>query len=228
MNTQQQVVKNPNLARRALTIYRCWRDLPEAKEATEVSKLVGFAYSQTIAPIQIRSELMELGQVIAAAKPLRALEIGTARGGTLFVLCRLAAPDATVISVDLPHGAFGGGYSPLRIPLYKRFASPGQSLHLIRGNSHDMDTLQRVRTILGSEPLDYLFIDADHTYEGVKRDFQMYSPLVRKGGTVAFHDIAPGQPGCEVPRFWGEIKDQYLSREIIDPKEGWGIGVLQI
>jgi predicted O-methyltransferase YrrM len=228
MNTQQQVGKNPNLARRALTIYRCWRGLSEAKKATEVSRLVDFAFSQTIAPIQIRSELMELGRVIAAAKPVRALEIGTARGGTLFVLCRLAASSATVISLDLPHGAYGGGYSPLRIPLYKRFTSPGQSLHLIRANSHDVDTLQRVRTILGSEPLDYLFIDADHTYEGVKRDFQMYSPLVRKGGTVAFHDIGQGQAGGEVPRFWSEIKDQYLSREIIDSKEGYGIGVLQI
>ena len=228
MNTPQQVNKNHSLASRALAIYRCWRDLPEAKEAKEVSRLIDFAYSQTIAPIQVRSEFMELGEVIAAVKPVRALEIGTARGGTLFVLCRLAAPDATVISVDLPHGAFGGGYSPLRIPLYKRFTSPGQSLHLIRADSHDKDTLQRVRNILGSEPLDYLFIDADHTYEGVKRDFQLYSPLVRKGGTVAFHDIAQHQAGCEVPRFWSEIKDQYLSREIIAPKDGFGIGVLQI
>ena len=227
MRTQQQMGKNHNLAKRAFVIYQCWRDLPEAKKATEVSRLVDFAFSQTIAPIQIRSELMELGRVIAAAKPVRALEIGTARGGTLFVLCRLAASDATVISLDLRHGAFGGGYSPLRMPLYRRFASPGQSLHLIRADSHDMDTLERVRKILGPEPLDYLFIDADHTYEGVKRDFEMYSPLVRKGGTVVFHDIVQDESGCEVPRFWSEIKDQYLSREIIDAEENFGIGVLQ-
>jgi predicted O-methyltransferase YrrM len=216
-----------SLMRRALAIYRCWHELPEAKETKEVLKLVDFAYSETIAPIQTRSELMELGEVIAAAKPVRALEIGTARGGTLFVLCRLAASDATVISLDLPHGAFGGGYSPLRMPLYRRFASPGQSLHLIRADSHDMDTLERVRKILGPEPLDYLFIDADHTYEGVKRDFEMYSPLVRKGGTVVFHDIVQDESGCEVPRFWSEIKEQYLSREIIDAEENFGIGVLQ-
>jgi hypothetical protein len=37
-----------------------------------------------------------------------------------------------------------------------------------------------------------LFIDGDHTYEGVRRDFEMYSPLVRKGGIIAFHDIYPG------------------------------------
>lgn len=32
----------------------------------------------------------------------------------------------------------------------------------------------------------------------------MYSPLVRKGGTIAFHDIVPGPPGAigGVPTFW--------------------------
>jgi len=46
---------------------------------------------------------------------------------------------------------------------------------------------------------DFLFIDGDHTYEGVEGDFEMYSPLVRRGGIIAFHDIVPGPPenvGC--------------------------------
>lgn len=52
--------------------------------------------------------------------------------------------------------------------------------------------------------IDFLFIDGDHTYEGVKRDFLMYSPLVRKGGIIAFHDIVPHPPECggDIPRFW--------------------------
>jgi len=47
---------------------------------------------------------------------------------------------------------------------------------------------------LNGEPLDFLFIDGDHTYEGVKRDFEMYSPLVRNGGIIAFHDIVKHPP----------------------------------
>jgi hypothetical protein len=31
--------------------------------------------------------------------------------------------------------------------------------------------------------VDFLFIDGDHTYEGVKKDFEMYSPLVRREGS---------------------------------------------
>jgi predicted O-methyltransferase YrrM len=43
--------------------------------------------------------------------------------------------------------------------------------------------------VLNEQNLDFLFIDGDHTYKGVKEDFEMYSPLVRKGGVIAFHDI---------------------------------------
>lgn len=52
-------------------------------------------------------------------------------------------------------------------------------------------------------PYDLLFIDADHTYEGVARDFTRYSPLVSPGGIIAFHDALPrlGFPEVEVWRF---------------------------
>lgn len=51
--------------------------------------------------------------------------------------------------------------------------------------------------------MDFLFIDGDHAYEGVKADFEMYSPLVRKGGLVALHDICvhPPEMDCHVDKF---------------------------
>ena len=39
-----------------------------------------------------------------------------------------------------------------------------------------------------------LFIDADHSYEGVRRDFELWSPLVAPGGLIIFHDYV-GAPG---------------------------------
>ena len=33
----------------------------------------------------------------------------------------------------------------------------------------------------------FVFIDADHSYEGAKADFEAWSPLVKSGGEVAFH-----------------------------------------
>jgi len=83
---------------------------------------------------------------------------------------------------------------------------------------------------LGGEELDFLFIDGDHTYEGVRRDFEMYSPLVRGGGAVAFHDIVPGPPENVggVPKFWSEVRNRFKHLEIVKDwsQGGYGIGVL--
>ena len=35
---------------------------------------------------------------------------------------------------------------------------------------------------------DFLFIDADHSYEGCKADFEAWKDLVVSGGEIAFHD----------------------------------------
>ena len=36
--------------------------------------------------------------------------------------------------------------------------------------------------------IDYLHIDADHSYEGVKKDFELYSKLVKPTGLISIHD----------------------------------------
>ena len=39
-------------------------------------------------------------------------------------------------------------------------------------------------------PIELLFIDGDHSYEGVRRDAELWLPRVMEGGTVMFHDVA--------------------------------------
>jgi hypothetical protein len=60
----------------------------------------------------------------------------------------------------------------------------------------------------------------------------LYSPLVRKGGIIAFHDIVPGPPEYVggVPRFWNEIKNKFDHIEIVrDWKQGsYGIGIIYV
>src|ERR1019366_545604 len=46
-----------------------------------------------------------------------------------------------------------------------------------------------------STPLDFLFIDASHDYEDVLNDFRKWSPFIRVGGIIAFHDVSSGWPG---------------------------------
>ena len=53
-------------------------------------------------------------------------------------------------------------------------------VHLLVGDSRTVDP--------PPEPLELLFIDGDHSYEGAKADFERWSAFVRPGGHVLFHD----------------------------------------
>ena len=143
---------------------------------------------------------------------------------------KLAPSDALIVSIDLPQGRFGGGYPKQKIPLYSSFARDKQDLVLLREDSHSDKTLEKAKKILNGKNIDFLFIDGDHSYEGVKEDFEMYGPLVKKGGIIAFHDIVDGldEHVGGVPRFWREISGNYKHEEFIENKNqgGLGIGVL--
>lgn len=199
----------------------------------DANKVVDLAINNSIIrSLQVPAELQRFAEIIAQKQPKTVLEIGTCNGGTLLVLCRLSDPSATIISVDLPGGPFGGGYSWFRAPIMQAFPYSGQRLHLIRDDSHKIETRDNVSALLGGRKLDVLFIDADHTYQGVRTDFELYSPLVQPGGLIAFHDIAKNQPGDEygVVRLWNEVKSQYSHSEIInDPEQvGFGLGLLYL
>ena len=61
-----------------------------------------------IKAIQAREEISKLLVIIKKMKPTRILEIGTGKGGTLFLFSCITSLDAQIISIDLP-GGFGIG-----------------------------------------------------------------------------------------------------------------------
>ena len=190
-------------------------------------------YRGLMKPLQNRDEIARLVRLVRDNAPETIIEIGTAGGGTLSLFCHAAPEKARIISVDLPYGMFGGGYPVWKKPLYKSCAKPGQKLWLIRKDSHEMETLDKVKKILGPRSVDFLFIDGDHTYGGVKKDFELYAGLVRRGGIVALHDIVahPPSSGCDVRSFWEENKGRYRHTEIVEGEglSGFGgIGVLYV
>ena len=194
---------------------------------------------------QSRGEIIALMELVSALRPARACEIGTCAGGTLFLLARACRPDARILSMDWE-------YSPAQLAAFPVFASAGQKLGCLPGDSHSQATRDRMVKYFDGEKIDFLFIDGDHSYAGVKADFEMYGPLVRPGGLIAFHDIHPdhrslrgeqyahleetrgvpqdqGSISGDVPRFWAEIRDIYPgSRDLIDDpaQDGAGIGVI--
>jgi predicted O-methyltransferase YrrM len=195
----------------------------------------------SIAPSQIRAEIVAWLETVAAMKPRCVMEIGTSTGGVLFLLARAAAPDATLIGLDLPRAsdAVGhGGVQPWKERYYRGFAARGQTIHLVLGDSHDAATRSRVEALLAGRELDVLFIDGDHSYDGVRRDFRDYSPFVRPGGLIGFHDIvadlrtrtgaATMNDSGEVHRFWAELKLDHDAIELVEnaDQDGFGIGVV--
>src|SRR5436853_1192145 len=202
-----------------------------------VERLVDTIYSSwgaflTVRPIQVKEEITQLLQTIVKTSPRTVVEIGTANGGTLFLLTRVAAPKATLISIDKPNGSFGGGYPRSMVPVFRSFARDGQEVTLVRRDSHDVETFSLTRKMLNNREIDFLFIDGDHSYQGVKSDFATYSPLVAEGGMIGLHDIVPGLPSHvgDVPRFWTEVRDRYKSRAIVKDwnQGGAGIGLLNV
>lgn len=192
---------------------------------------VGYWSYHSIRPSQIPSEIKQLTKEVKEISPRTVMEIGTAKGGTLYLWSRYLKSCKRIISIDLPGAPFGGGYPQTKIKFFKLFA-PDKELHFLRGDSHSKEIANRASQILKQERVDFLFIDGDHTYKGVKQDFEMYSKLVRGGGIIAFHDIVyhPHIPSCEVDKFWNEIKHKYASKEIIgsENQEWAGIGVLYV
>ncbi|MEP6811477.1 MAG: class I SAM-dependent methyltransferase [Actinomycetota bacterium] len=190
-------------------------------EAVELALATG-----PLTALQKPDELFGLLERVRAARPSCVLEIGTAGGGTLYLLTRAAAADALVVSIDL------------RVPYFlqaarARMGRPGQRVVSIEGHSKDTAVRARVEALLADRPLDVLFVDGDHSYDGVRGDFELYAPLVRRGGLIALHDIVPDDvagPAVsgDVPRFWRELKERYETEEIVsrDSRSGYGIGIV--
>ncbi len=105
----------------------------------------------------------------------------------------------------------------------------------IIGDSADPRTIATLKTILRGRKIDLLFIDGDHGYEAVKRDYELYAPQAKH--LVVLHDIIARRDGAltsiEVCRFWTEL----LATEntIVFKGRGWctpgrqtpiGIGII--
>jgi len=157
-------------------------------------------------------------------RPKNILEIGTGGGATLALFHLFAPPNAHIVSVDLWGGQFGAGYPPWKRWLFKSFRQHEQKQTLIYGNSHKPRTIERVKKAFGGQPIDLLFIDADHTYRGARTDFENYYPMVARGGLIAVHDIAENPDHrFGVHDYWNEIRWDYTCVEICNGGNGIGL-----
>jgi predicted O-methyltransferase YrrM len=109
--------------------------------------------------------------------------IGTYRGKSTFAIALglqdIGAKDSMIHAVDI------FGHEPVMDRIIKHFEEKElvQYLHLCRGLSTDWARL------LGFLEFRFVFIDADHHYDRVKEDFELWSSLIAQDGELAFHDV---------------------------------------
>ncbi len=141
-------------------------------------------------------------------------EIGTLFGvcaGALYEFCANRFDAVSLTLIDPLEGYYDQSMEDLvtKVPVSRRILDknlrlmhvPEEATEIIQGLSEDEDVLQKVE----NRVFDFLIIDGDHSYEGVKRDFENYVSLVRPGGLIVFDDY-------EVVA-WPEIK-RYVDEEI--------------
>lgn len=167
-----------------------------------------------------REYLSLLKNIFTPLNPDIIVELGTHAGGSFWGFCEASSNDSILISIDNNHAGDS-----------KRIRNFHKNAFTITGNTQDEKSLIETKKIINGREIDFLFIDADHTYDGVKNDFEIYSQLVRDHGVIAFHDVYHiHNKGCDVDKFWNEIKNQlkWKSDEYHEPNRiNYGIGVIQ-
>jgi len=116
----------------------------------------------------------------------RIFEFGTYRGQTT---CGLAAvcKDAQVYTLNLPPED-DPRYAPF-IGMYIARSPDRDRITQIFADSRTFDTAPY------RESMNYIFIDGDHSYEGVKNDTEKALQLLKPGGVIVWHDYAAKSPG---------------------------------
>jgi predicted O-methyltransferase YrrM len=196
-------------------------------DLVDLANCFRFGQATFIKPLQIHSEIVALLHLVRDLHPQRVLEIGTASGGTLFLFATVAPPDGKLVSVDWePYRDHP--CNPARLRLYRHFAQGRQTIRVLKADTHDTSTVARVKQELEGQ-VDFLFIDGDHSYEGVARDAELYLPLVRPGGIAAFHDVCPdhARNATGVADWWRDFSRSHAADEIIEDRKqaGYGIGI---
>lgn len=171
---------------------------------------------------QFSPEFDNLLELYDTLQPKRILEIGTQFGGSLWEWIHRAPDDAKFVNID-PLMDYSISFDRLR--MWQSWCSGEQQLLTIVGMSQDLKNVERAHSFLGGHP-EFCFIDGDHTYDGVKMDWQYYGAL---SDIVVFHDLVNHRPHFGVRQLFTELKESgKRTKEFWSTagQNGGGIGVV--
>jgi predicted O-methyltransferase YrrM len=170
--------------------------------------------------------------IARSLKPAIAVEIGSARGKS-----------ACFIGIALKENACGRLYA---IDPHTRTdwndSNSVDTYNIMRDHLEKLGLKDVVTTVRkhSSEvssgvpsPIDLLFIDGDHSYEGVKADWAMFKPRMSPTGLVVFHDTIwermtndkRYRPDIGVPRFIEDLRQE--GYPVITIERDCGVSIVQ-
>lgn len=160
-------------------------------------------------------------------------EIGVFRGG---MSRRLLAyrPDMTLYMVDswtttAPDAAYaksGDFHAGLGQADQDRFAAEAAGVVGFAGTRAIIvrATSEEAAEAIPDGSLDFVFIDADHSYQGCARDIRLWAPKIRPGGLLSGHDLGNTDfPGFGVDRAVWEFAYRYALKVDAGPNFTWFI-----
>lgn len=124
-----------------------------------------------------------LFELIRRMRARKVVEIGRYKGGSTFLIAAAMNGAGEFWSIDLGRleaRVRGQASRPYDDQLRNLCARLGLRVHLIVGDSRTVE--------VDTGEVDLVFIDGDHSYEGVKSDFERFGRRVRLGGAVLFDD----------------------------------------
>jgi len=177
------------------------------------AKQIAYNAVHTHGAIQKEDELIRLIEFMSEHHLSTVVEIGCYRGGTLYVWQQFAEQ---VYGIDSGKGYYN------EVPYLNTHGAT-----VILANSHLKSTKEKLASFILPGQCDLLFIDGDHSKDGVRQDVKMYLPFVRHGGLLVIHDILDVEAQRGPAAIWRELEGK--KQVIIKKPLTWaGIGVMEM
>lgn len=155
---------------------------------------------------QVRNELSVLVDTILSQPWIKqnpiALEIGLGHHGSSHFLWRELF--SKIITIEKNHDRVNNFAKNMQ-RYYNNYVLGDGKSNFVIGMSQDPSSVNKVYNSV--QNIDFLFIDGDHHYENALTDWLLYSPLVKTGGMVVFHDSRADYGNGGAERLVNELRN---------------------
>ena len=157
------------------------------------------------------------------------VEIGIFHAGSMVLMSPYVdKEDGLIVGVD-PIDKWSGCYDGSKGEKAKRMMQAlrdaGRDVRFV--NDFSVDAIEKVEQLLAGRKIDLLHIDANHQYQAVKKDFELYLKLMSKHGIIVMHDVGNVRKGTN--KFWKELTLEYGQRAMpicYDKKKRFDTGAI--